>query len=59
MKVGYGVKREREEPAGFLASVKEWMEIPFAENRALEDHEACDGWGGRQEEKNNGTQNVL
>lgn len=36
---------------GFLATVKEWMEIPFAVNRAPEDHEAYGGWDGQQEEK--------
>lgn len=39
---------------GFLASVKEWMETPFAENKALEDHEASGGWGGDRKEKHMG-----
>lgn len=41
---------------GFLDIVKEWTEIPFAVNKALEDHEACSGGDGRQEEKNTGTE---
>lgn len=35
----------------FLASVQDWMEIPSAESRALEDREAYDGSGGRQGKK--------
>lgn len=34
---------------GFLASIKERMEIPCAENRVLEDHEAYGGQSGRRE----------
>lgn len=48
----YGDGRKRQEPRimhGFL-------EIPFAENRALEDREAYGGQGGRQEGKAQGHQ---
>ena len=44
---------------GFLATVREWMEIPFAVNKALEDHKAYGGQDGGQEGKNTDTQNVL
>ena len=45
--------RGKGESNSFLASVKDWMEIRFAECRALEEHEAYDGSGGRQGKKTN------
>lgn len=41
---------------GFLDCVKEWMAIPFAVNKAPEDHKAYSGWDGWREEKNTGTE---
>ena len=49
-----GKKRAGEEPRimpGFLASGKEWMEMPFADDGVLEDREAHGGRGGRREKK--------
>lgn len=59
-KVGYGGEWGREKlriVSGFLANVKEWMDIPFAEKLHWKTKRLI--VVGRQEEENMGTQNVL
>lgn len=57
-----GKKRAGEEPRimpGFLASGKEWMEMPFADDGVLEDREAHGGRGGRREKKHGHVERAM